>query len=119
MIKDNYTPNIKDSNIWDKLSDKWLGTNKVHNTNLNNNYELQKAININKYGWNMEGMMASGINPMMASGNLSNIAASGAQSSQSQNEGLILGELSNIFKELSPSTMIREMRSFAKSFLKK
>lgn len=69
-----YKPNLVSHNGADRLSDFFLGTNKKQLSTLNNEYELKKAENINKYSWNVQGMKQAGINPVLASNNAANVS---------------------------------------------
>lgn len=115
MVQDVFKPNLQNSTFGDKLSDKFLGTNKVHNINMLNNYELQKAVNLNKYNWNKEGMISAGINPLISSGGLSGVSQSQAQSNQSGDAGYLGEFISSVIDELNPVKQIREMKSMVKS----
>lgn len=128
-----YTPNFVNSNLADKLSDKWLGTNNQSQIDFHNqleankstasmNYEIQKSINENKYQWNIEGMTKAGINPMMMTGNLANTASgtpisniSAAQ--QNRNSG-VLDYFNDIFNYAFDSMNPKKLKEEAKELVK-
>lgn len=114
MVKDLFTPNLQSSSYSDKMSDKWLGTNNVSNINMSNNYELQKAVNLNKYSWNVQGMKAAGINPLMATNQLGGVSSSQSSSQQSGETGL----LSQVFDVLNPGTLLQDVKDIIKNVLK-
>lgn len=120
-VKDMYEPNIQQSSFGDKMSDKFLGTNKVHNINMLNNYELQKAINLNKFNWNKQGMLSAGINPLSATSQLGGVSQSQAQSSQSTDPGLFgnmaLNTVKDILNIINPVEQFKEFKSLVKSKL--
>lgn len=104
MVQDVFTPNIQEPTRADKLSDKWHGTSIVATKNMLNNMELQKAINVNKYAWNKEGMIQAGINPLMNTTSLGSISNSQAQSSYNGNVGVfadLLDEPLKIIKKVA------------------
>lgn len=117
IIKDMYSPYIQDTNWVDKISDKIFGTNKVANANMLNNYELQKAVNINKYNWNKEGMLMSGINPLVGSGNLSGVSSSQASSMQNGDPGYLAGSFLELADMLNPVKVIKEVKNTVKDLL--
>lgn len=116
-IQDVLTPNLQNASLGDHLSDKFLGTNKKNNIETMNNYELQKAINVNKYAWNAQGMKAAGINPIAAPSQLGNVATSQAEDKQGDG-GFLVNEVLDTLKALSPSSTIKEMRKLKKEFVK-
>lgn len=82
-----YKPNLQNTNLGDKFSDFWLGTNnsgvkdvlnqmELAKWTANINYDLQEAVNTNKYNWNKEGMIKAGINPLISSSNLGAVSQS-------------------------------------------
>lgn len=119
MVKDKFDLELQNSSLGDKLSDKFLGTNNVANKNMINNYNLQKAINLNKYSWNVEGMRASGINPLANSSQLGNVSSSQSTSDQSGDPGFFVNEVLDTMKQLSPSTQIKETRKLVHDILSK
>lgn len=71
---DPYTPHFQTTNFGDSFTD-FLGiTNNKAKKQAANNIEVAKAINMNKYTWNKEGMLAAGINPLIASSNLGSVS---------------------------------------------
>lgn len=119
MIKDILTPDLKNATFADKISDKFLGTNRVNNIKTMNDYNLQKAINVNKYQWNKEGMIASGINPLANSAGLNGVSTSQAQDQQNQSLGYLGDQMLAVVDMLNPIKQIKEIKSFVKDLLKK
>ncbi len=119
MIKDILTPNLKSSSLGDKLSDKFLGTNRVNQIHTMNNYELQRAINVNKFNWNKEGMIQAGINPLANSGMLNWISSSQAQDEQNPSLGYLGDQVMEVIDMLNPIKQLKELKSFVKDLLKK
>lgn len=128
-----YKPNFKTSNIVDKLSDKYLGTNRVnqiqyynnmeqqkHQANLN--YELQKAVNTNKYEWNKQGMISAGINPLAASNNISNVSSSQGQINtgapqENRDMGYLMNTLNKVIDFLNPANWLEDAKEIVKNRL--
>ncbi len=117
MIQDILTPNLKSASFGDALSDKFLGTNKVNQVQTMNNYELQKAVNLNKYGWNVEGMKAAGINPLANSGGLNGVASSQASDEQNGN-GYFVRSILELADALNPLKQLKEAKEFVKNLIK-
>lgn len=119
-VKDMYSPNIQNSNLGDKLSDSILGTNRVHNINMSNNYELQKAVNVNKFNWNKQGMISAGINPLAAASQLGGVSNSQAQSSQSTDTFIgdyILETVKDMLDSVNPVKQLKEFKKLVQSKL--
>lgn len=117
MIKDLLTPNLKSASFGDALSDKFLGTNRVNQVQTMNNYELQKAVNVNKFNWNKEGMIQAGINPLANSGGLNGVAASQASDEQNGN-GYFVRSILELADAFNPLKQLKEAKEFIKNLIK-
>lgn len=119
MVKDVLSPEIKTPSGLQKLSDKFLGTNYVNSINTVNDYNLQKAVNVNKYSWNLEGMKAAGINPIAAGASaLSSNTGSQASSNSSGDLGALGNEafsfVKDVLKTANPANAIKELKNVIK-----
>lgn len=108
MTTNLYTPNISKPSFGNKLSDKFFGTNNVDFINQQNQYEYWKAANINKYSYNIQGMLQAGINPTINTAGLNSITSSPVSQSFQSNLG-ILGEsvaksAKNLLSYIEPSS---------------
>lgn len=88
MAQDLYNPDLQNTNIGDSLSDTFLGTNNKEMKNITNSYELDKAKTINKFGWNKQGMVDAGINPLINPQGLNGVS-SGSSSNMSKSTDLL------------------------------
>lgn len=84
-----YQPNIQKPSFGDKLSDKFLGTNNLDFKNQQNQYEYWKAANINKYSYNVQGMLNAGINPLVNTAGLNGTTNSPVSTNFSTNLGIL------------------------------
>ena len=116
-----YSPRIQQTNWATKVSDKLFGTNFTDTINNANKYEYQKATNINKYAWNVQGMQQAGINPLANAAATGSVAQSAAGSSQSGDMGDIAGGILNgvkdILHEVNPMNSYKELKGLVRSFL--
>ena len=105
-----YQPNIQKPSIGDKFSDTFLGTNKVDSLNQFNQYEYWKAANINKYSYNVQGMLNAGINPLINTAGLNGTTNSPVSTNYSSNLGAfgdyVLKCTKNIFSHLIKFSVI-------------
>lgn len=84
-----YQPNISKPSIGDKFSDTFLGTNKVDSINQQNQMEYWKAANINKYSYNLQGMLNAGINPLVNTAGLNGTTNSPVSTNFNNNLGFL------------------------------
>lgn len=119
MVKDIYNPNIQSPTFGQQLQDRFFGTNNVQRVSMNNNYEYQKAINVNKYQWNKEGMIASGINPLANTSGLNGVSTSQAQDLGNYSLGYLGDMFFEVVDMLNPIKQLKELKSFVKDLLKK
>ena len=119
-----YQPNIQKPSIGDKFSDTFLGTNKVDSLNQQNQYEYWKAANINKYSYNVQGMLNAGINPLVNTAGLNGTTNSPVSTNFGGNLGAfgdyVLKFTKNILSQLTPNSKqeTMEMAKMLLNFLK-
>lgn len=119
-----YSPNIQKPSAGDKFSDTFLGTNKVESINQQNQMEYWKAANINKYSYNVQGMLNAGINPLVNAAGLNGTTNSPVSTNYSSNLGAfgdyVLKSTKNILSQLTPNSKEEqmEMLKILLSFLK-
>lgn len=112
-----YIPNTLTASWTDKLSDRFLGTNKVNQINAHNQYEFQKATNINKYSWNMQGMVQAGMNPLLNAGATNTVANSQANGAfNTANTGELLDYSIQLIKEIGKTSRDIAKMAFFKKF---
>nr|WEY17974.1 MAG: hypothetical protein [Microvirus Sku120] len=130
------TTNFKQTSWAERASDRLFGTNyqgradaenreQAQITANKNAYEMQQAVNMNKYSWNVQGMQAAGINPLAASGSVGSLGSANQGTSAGGMDQGGLGEFANglidgvkdMLHEISPATMLRDAKSLVKDLL--
>ena len=95
-----YTPKIESPTFGDKLSDSILGTNNLDFLNQKNQWEYWKSANINKYSYNVQGMLQAGINPLLNTNGLNNSTTSPISTQFNNNLGILGNTISKTANNL-------------------